>query len=106
LDDGWKETRKFHELFVKKSKGDAQERQQTEWARQLGKTSRMEEMGGREIVDIAKTVRNGRGELIRRCIKTQNLEKGNSWLNKVKQELETLGVGNKGRSGEDNNRMC
>jgi hypothetical protein len=34
----------------------------------------------------------------------QNLEKGNSWLSKIKQELEGLGMGDIWINGEENNR--
>jgi hypothetical protein len=34
----------------------------------------------------------------------QSLEKGNNWLNKIKQELERLGVGDIWKNGEENNQ--
>jgi hypothetical protein len=38
------------------------------------------------------------------ALKQQSLEKGNNWLNKIKQELEGLGMGDIWINGEENNR--
>jgi DNA repair ATPase RecN len=38
------------------------------------------------------------------ALKQQSLEKGNNWLNKIKQELERLGMGDIWINGEENNR--
>jgi hypothetical protein len=38
------------------------------------------------------------------ALKQQSLEKGNNWLNKIKQELERLDVGDIWINGEENNR--
>jgi hypothetical protein len=38
------------------------------------------------------------------ALKQQSLEKGNNWLNKIKQELERLGMGDIWKNGEENNR--
>jgi hypothetical protein len=38
------------------------------------------------------------------ALKQQSSEKGNNWLNKIKQELEGLGMGDIWINGEDNNR--
>jgi hypothetical protein len=37
-------------------------------------------------------------------LKKQSLEKGKNWLNKIKQELEGLGMGDIWIKGEENNR--
>jgi hypothetical protein len=42
--------------------------------------------------------------LMRDALKQQSLEKGNNWLNKIKQELEGLGMGDIWINGEENNR--
>jgi hypothetical protein len=41
---------------------------------------------------------------LRDALKQQSLEKGNNWLNKTKQELERLGMGDIWINGEENNR--
>jgi hypothetical protein len=38
------------------------------------------------------------------ALKQQSLEKGNNWLNKVKQGLERLGMGDIWKNEEENNR--
>jgi hypothetical protein len=38
------------------------------------------------------------------ALKQQSSEKGNNWLNKIKQELESLGMGDIWKNGEENNR--
>jgi hypothetical protein len=38
------------------------------------------------------------------ALKQQSLEKGSNWLNKIKQELETLGMWDTWINGEENNR--
>jgi hypothetical protein len=38
------------------------------------------------------------------ALKQQSLEKRNSWLNKINQELEGLGMGDIWINGEENNR--
>jgi hypothetical protein len=38
------------------------------------------------------------------ALQQQSLEKGNNWLNKVKQELERLGMVDIWINGEENNR--
>jgi hypothetical protein len=38
------------------------------------------------------------------ALKQQSLEKGNNWLNKIKQELERMGMGDIWINGEENNR--
>jgi DNA repair ATPase RecN len=38
------------------------------------------------------------------ALQQQSLEKGNNWLNKIKQELEGLGMGDIWINGEENNR--
>jgi AAA+ ATPase superfamily predicted ATPase len=38
------------------------------------------------------------------ALKQQSLEKGKYWLNKIKQELEGLGMGDIWTMGEENNR--
>jgi DNA repair ATPase RecN len=38
------------------------------------------------------------------ALKQQSLEKGDNWLNKIKQELERLGMGDIWINGEENNR--
>jgi hypothetical protein len=37
-------------------------------------------------------------------LKQQSLERGKNWLNKIKQELEGLGMGDIWIKGEENNR--
>jgi hypothetical protein len=38
------------------------------------------------------------------ALKQQSLEKGKNWLNRIKQELEGLGMGDIWIMGEENNR--
>jgi DNA repair ATPase RecN len=38
------------------------------------------------------------------ALKQQSLEKGNNWLNKIKQELERMDMGDIWINGEENNR--
>jgi hypothetical protein len=38
------------------------------------------------------------------ALKQQSLEKGNNWLNKIKQKLGRLGMDVVWRNGEENNR--
>jgi hypothetical protein len=38
------------------------------------------------------------------ALRQQSLEKGNNWQNKIKQELENLGMGDIWINGEENNR--
>jgi hypothetical protein len=38
------------------------------------------------------------------ALKQQSLEKGNNWLNQIKQELEGLGMGDIWINWEENNR--
>jgi SOS response regulatory protein OraA/RecX len=42
--------------------------------------------------------------LLEDALKQQSLEKGNNWLNKIKQELARLGMGYIWINGEENNR--
>jgi hypothetical protein len=72
--------------------------------RELGRTNRKEKVIVRVLRYWQKLWEMDEMSLLGDALKQQSLEKGNDWLNKIKQELERLGMGDVWRNGEENNR--
>jgi hypothetical protein len=72
--------------------------------RELGRTNRKEEVIERVLRYWQRLWEMDEMSLLGDALKQQSLEKGNKWLNKLKQELEILGMWDIWKNGEENNR--
>jgi L-lactate utilization protein LutB len=72
--------------------------------KELGRTNRKEKVMERVLRYWQRLWEMDEVGFLRDTIKKQSLEKGNNWLNKIKYELERLGVEVIWISGEENNR--
>jgi hypothetical protein len=103
LECGWKEIGKVHELFCKRIMGMPSTAANGVCARELGRTNRKE-----KVIRVLKYWQRlwemDETSLLGNALKQQSLEKGNNWLNKIKQELEILGMGDIWKNGEEDNR--
>jgi hypothetical protein len=100
LEDGWKEIGKVHELFRKRVMGMSNTAANGACVKELGRTNRKEKVlrYWQRLWEMDET------SLLGDALKQQSLEKGYNWLNKIKQELERLGMGDIWINGEENNR--
>jgi hypothetical protein len=72
--------------------------------KELGRTNRKEKVMKRVLRFWQRLWEMDETSLSGGALKQQSLEKGNSWLNKIKQELEGLGMGDIWINGEEINR--
>jgi hypothetical protein len=72
-------------------------------AREIGRTNRKEKMVERGLRYWQRLWEMDEMSFFGDALKHQSLEEGNNWLNKMKQELERLGMGDVWRNGEENN---
>jgi hypothetical protein len=104
LEDGWKEIGKVHELFCKRVMGMPNMATDGVCVKVLGRTNRMEKVMERVLRYCQRLWEMDETSLLEDALKQQSLKKGNSWLNKIKQDLERLGMGDIWINGEKNNR--
>jgi hypothetical protein len=93
LEDGWKEIKKVHELFCKKVMGTPNTAANGACVKELGRTNRKEKVIERVLRYWQRLRGMDEMSLLGDALKQQSLEKGKKWLNKIKQEIEGLGMG-------------
>jgi hypothetical protein len=103
LEDGWKEVNKVHELFCKRVMGTPNTAANRVCVKEIGRTNRKEKVMERVLRYWQRLREMDEMSLLGDALK-QSLEKGKNCLNKLKQELEGLGMGNIWINGEENNR--
>jgi hypothetical protein len=104
LEDGWKEIKKVHELFCKRVMGTPNTAANGAYVKELGRTNRKEKVIETVLTYWQRLRQMDEMSLLGVALKQQSLEKGKNWLNKMKQELEGLGMGDIWIMGEENNR--
>jgi hypothetical protein len=104
LEDGWKEIGKVHELFCKRVMGMPSTAANGACVKELGRTNRKEKVMERVFRYWKRLWEVDETSLLGDALKQQNSEKGYSWLNKIKQELERLGMRDIWINGEENIR--
>jgi hypothetical protein len=104
LEDGWKETGKFQELFCKRVMGMPNTAANGACVKELGRTNRKEKVLETVLRHWQRLREMDETSLFGDALKQQSLEKGDNRLNNIKQELETLGMGDIWINGEENNR--
>jgi hypothetical protein len=104
LEDGLKEIGKVHELFCKIVMGIPNMAANRACVKELGRTNTKEKVMERVLRYWQRLQEMDETSLLGEALKQQSLEKGNNWLNKIKQELERLGMGDIWINGEQNNR--
>jgi hypothetical protein len=72
--------------------------------KELGRTNRKEKVIERVLRYWQRLREMDEMNLLGDALKQQSLEKGKNWLNKIKQELEGLGMGDIWIMEEENNR--
>jgi hypothetical protein len=101
LEGGWKE--KVHEMFCKRTFWVPSTAANGACVRELGRTNGKEKFEER-IVKYWKTLWDvDETSLLREALKQQTIEKGENWLKKLEQELNSLGMGDVWRRGGENN---
>jgi hypothetical protein len=93
LKGGWKEIGKVHELFCKRVMGMPNTAANGACVKELGRTNRKEKVVERVLGYWQRLWEMGETGLLGDALKQQSLEKGNNWLNEIKQELERLDMG-------------
>jgi hypothetical protein len=93
LEDGWKETGEVHELFCKRVMRMPNTAASGACVKELGRTNREEKVTERVLRYWQRLWEMDETRLLEDALKQQSLEKGNNCLNKIKQELERLGMG-------------
>jgi hypothetical protein len=104
LEDGWKEIKKVHELFCKRVMGKPNTAANGACVRELGRTNGKDKVIERVLRYWQRLLEMDEMSLLGDVLKQQSLQKGKNWLNKIKQELEGLGMGDIWIMGEENNR--
>jgi hypothetical protein len=72
--------------------------------KELGRTNRKEKVMERVLRYWQRLQEMDEMSLLGDALKQQSSEKGKNWLNKIKQELEGLGIGDIWKKGEENSR--
>jgi hypothetical protein len=90
FEDGWKEIGKVHELFCKTVMGMPNTAANGACVKELGRINRKEKVMERVLRYWQRLWEIDETSLLGNALKQQSLEKGNNWLNKIKQELERL----------------
>jgi hypothetical protein len=104
LEDGWKEIKKVQELFCKRVMGTPNTAANGVCVKELGRTNRKKKVMERVLRYWQRLRETDEMSLLGVALKQQSLEKGKNWLNKIKQELEGLDMGDIWIMGEENNR--
>jgi hypothetical protein len=104
LEDGWKEIEKVHELFCKRLMETPNTAANGACVKEHGRTNRKEKVIERVLRYWQRLREMDEMSLLGDALKQQSLEKGKNWLNKLKRELEGLGIGDIWIKGEENNR--
>jgi hypothetical protein len=103
FEDGWEEIKKVHELFCKIVMGTSNTAANGACVEELGRTNRKEKVIERVLRYWQRLREEVKMSLLGDALKQRSLEKGKKWLNKIKQELEGLGMGDIWIMGEENN---
>jgi hypothetical protein len=101
---GWKEIGKVHNLFCKSVMGMPNTAANGACVKELGRTNRKEKVIERVLRYWQRLWEMDETSLLGDALKQQSLDKGDNWLNKIKQELERLGRGDIWINGEESNR--
>jgi ribosomal protein L11 methylase PrmA len=104
VEDGWKEVKEVHELFCKRVMGTPNTAANGACVKELGRANRKEKVIERVLRYWQRLREMDEMSSLGDALKQQRLEKGKNWLNKIKQELEGLGMGDIWIKGEENNR--
>jgi hypothetical protein len=103
LEDRWKEIKEVHELFCKRVMGTPNTAANGVYVKELGRTNRKKKVMEKILRYWQRLQEMDEMSLLGDALK-QSLEKGKNWLNKIKQELEVLGMGDIWIKGEEINR--
>jgi cell fate (sporulation/competence/biofilm development) regulator YmcA (YheA/YmcA/DUF963 family) len=103
LERGWKEIEKVHEMFCKRIFGVPSTAANGAYVIELGRTNRKEKVAERIVKYWKRLWEMDETSLLREALKQQTIKKGENWLKKLEQELNSLGMRDVWRRGGENN---
>jgi hypothetical protein len=103
LEGGWKEIEKVHEVFCKRIFGVPSTAANGAYVRELGRTNRKEKVVERIVKYWTRLWEMDETSLLREALEQQTIKKGENWLKKLEQELNSLGMRDVWRRGGENN---